>query len=902
MSIRPRLLLSFALVLTFAPLATAAPLPPCTASTQEFPLALPSTIAPENLEKYENDVLAWLKSGAYADVKRLDWCGDKSIRDTGPWINEVYYGTHKAARVYYSPVVIQWLLSDRSAAIPDGAMIIKEGISAPAARWDNQVPPPVTDWTIMIKDAKGSADGWWWAELYVGMTPDNHQFPFQYPNAGFGIYCTRCHASAEKESTFSSLTNIAGFPGNPLTFRVDDSWRDEKSKQAHHGITPNRSPRTQPVEPNPAFLQTFPSIPPVEPESVQLIPNETWDHVPAHKGALFMTSDQCQSCHSAANGPFGPTMFLPNKDQGVNVSEYTEWRWSPMGLAGRDPIFYAQLDSELSYLDTIPDPATRTSLKDTVVNTCFRCHGVMGKRAHDLENPGANFNMDFILRTGSQPGAKFGALARDGISCAVCHHIQRDVIPPSYKGTPLEFFLTNSTTGLFQTGKPEELFGPFKDDEIVTIPMDNATAAKPVHNEYIQSARMCGSCHTIDLPVVDAANPAQPVNPSTPHSIEQATYLEWLNSAYQNEFGKPGPNAQTCQDCHMPGRIVNEALGVKADPIQTRIAIIEDDTYPAAEERLPTNDIRVRFRETGFKRHELLGMNAFLLEMFREFNDVLGVRKSDYMTGMSDNIENTQLNFYDQARNRTANVETSMKLDGRKLTADVTVTNLAGHRLPSGVGFRRAFIEFLVIETRDGRESVIWSSGRTNTVGVIVDGEGRPLDTEFLVGGKYQPHHETITSDDQVQIYEELVKNADGNFTTSFIRRDKDIKDNRLLPLGWTKKGPDPSLNGRYLDATFPHGTAKDDPDYADGKGHDHVTYRITLPHDVDPANVSIRASLYYQNIPPYFLNDRFTIGKGEPTRRLFYITSNLNLEDTPMEDWKILIARSEASGAEAKR
>ena len=146
------------------------------------------------------------------------------------------------------------------------------------------------------------------------------------------------------------------------------------------------------------------------------------------------------------------------------------------------------------------------------------------------------------------------------------------------------------------------------------------------------------------------------------------------------------------------------------------------------------------------------------------------------------------------------------------------------------------------------------------------------------------------------------MKNADGNFTTSFIRRDDDIKDNRLLPLGWTKKGPDPSLNGRYLAATFPHGNAKDDPDYADGKGQDHVAYRITLPHDVDPANITVRASLYYQNIPPYFLNDRFTIGKGEPTRRLFYIASNLNLEDTPMEDWKILIASASAPKPEAAK
>ena len=34
----------------------------------------------------------------------------------------------------------------------------------------------------------------------------------------------------------------------------------------------------------------------------------------------------------------------------MNVSPFGEWRWSPMGLAGRDPIFYAQLDSEIAFV------------------------------------------------------------------------------------------------------------------------------------------------------------------------------------------------------------------------------------------------------------------------------------------------------------------------------------------------------------------------------------------------------------------------------------------------------------------------------------------------------------------------------------------------------------------------
>src|SRR5262249_57419502 len=64
----------------------------------------------------------------------------------------------------------------------------------------------------------------------------------------------------------------------------------------------------------------------------------------------------------------------------VNVSPYGEWRWSPMGLAGRDPIFFAQLDSELAYLKDRPRE------QQQLVNTCFRCHGVMGKRQLDADH------------------------------------------------------------------------------------------------------------------------------------------------------------------------------------------------------------------------------------------------------------------------------------------------------------------------------------------------------------------------------------------------------------------------------------------------------------------------------------------------------------------------------------
>ncbi len=880
----------------------AAPIKQCP-DAKENPLPLPSTIKPENLAAYEKQIYDFLDRAEYAN---LGWCVDKGYRDTGPYLNKLSYGTHKSVLIYYSPGVIEWL-TGQVKTIPDRSMIVKVQFEPPAARYQNAPPDSKSkDWTVMIRDSHGSHDGWFWGEFFTGMAFDDHQYPFAYPNAGFGLYCLRCHSSAAHELTFSSLVNIKGFPGNPLTFRVDDSWRMPEPKPMHkhfvgHAPAEQETPALPPVEEsNEEFLRTFPQLAPVPTEAVQHIPNETWDFVvpPPNGVQLFLTSTQCQGCHSGAIFPFGPTMYLPlavlpgTPAKGVNVSEYTEWRWSPMGLGGRDPVFYAQLDSELSYLRTVKPEPTSQSLQQTVNDTCFRCHGVLGKRQMEVDHPGSHFDDKIPFET-TGPNSQFAALARDGVSCMSCHHIERTNTPPGQN--ELQYFLAHSTTGLFPTGKAEQIFGPFEDKEIVTLPMNHSLNSDPKFNDYMKSSRLCGTCHTIDLPVVDRP-PIEPVSPKSEFEIEQATYLEWLNSDYQNELGKGGATPKSCQDCHMPGSIKNDSLKVNVPQVQTRIAIIQDDSYPAAEHTLPTNDITVRYREKGFVRHELLGMNDFLLEMFSQFDDVLGVRKTDYMTGAADVLPNVQSNLIQQARTGTAKVSVVMKEAAAcGLVADVTVENLTGHRLPSGVGFRRAFLEVDAVQNVDGRERVVWSSGHTNDVGVIVDADGKPLPTEFFAGGKFEEHHETIDSQSQVQIYQELTTDADGQFTTSFIRRDHEVKDNRLLPHGYTPEGPDPaSLTGRWLEATRPKGAAAKDPDYQNKLGRDTTRYCITLPAGVDPKSVVVRATLWYQSIPPFYLKDRFTIGIGDATKRLYFITSNLDLEETEMEDWKIMIAEAE--------
>src|SRR5580765_681593 len=152
---------------------------PC-ADAQEHSLPLPTTVPPAQFVDFEKAILAFLQSGEY---KRLGWCRDKGatrlpLRDTGPFIQGVYYGTHPAVRVYYSPRAMEWLLAGRVGSLPDGAMIIKEQYPPPSARYfglNDDTLPRVADWTVMIKDSKGAKDGWFWGEFFDEMRFDDDQ-------------------------------------------------------------------------------------------------------------------------------------------------------------------------------------------------------------------------------------------------------------------------------------------------------------------------------------------------------------------------------------------------------------------------------------------------------------------------------------------------------------------------------------------------------------------------------------------------------------------------------------------------------------------------------------------------------------------------------------------------------
>jgi hypothetical protein len=125
------------------------------------------------------------------------------------------------------------------------------------------------------------------------------------------------------------------------------------------------------------------------------------------------------------------------------------------------------------------------------------------------------------------------------------------------------------------------------------------------------------------------------------------------------------------------------------------------------------------------------------------------------------------------------------------------------------------------------------------------------------------------------------------------------VKDNRILPDGFLPLD-DRIAIAKALGAadgvelareTGAHGVGED-PDYVAGGG-DTLRYEIPLA-DLAAPPWAVRARLFYQAIPPYFLQDRFCTSKSDDTQRLYFLASHLNLDGTEAEDWKLEVVASE--------
>lgn len=481
------------------------------------------------------------------------------------------------------------------------------------------------------------------------------------------------------------------------------------------------------------------------------------------EGEHHAGSKACTACHN------DPSMEVqtPIPGETRNVSIGTAWETSMMANATRDPYWHAVVASEL---DNFPN------LESVINDECIVCHAPLahdtaGKDGLDLRLFDQVSDVDgSVLNPGLYSMTDEDDLfnhAMDGVSCSLCHQMDgtnlgtRESMSGNYE-------ILGSPTGDI---KDRPAYGQYADPEVGYMRQQVGYLAQ--QGLHVGTSESCATCHDLNVHPVDANGNALG---DDVEFAEQAIYTEWLNS----EFATGGPQEATCQDCHMP--------------------TLDEEVYIAqgAAEKRP-----------DFAEHTLLGPNTFMQDMLKNFSEELGIDPAlDFDTSIARNRE-----FLKTAANVTI---TGSGVSDGVLRFNVKVNNLSGHRLPAGYHSRRVYLHVQVI---DSSGEQVFESGRIRADGSIV-GVAEDVDSST-----WEPHYDVINSESQVQVYQAITGNSDGDRTHSLLASSFYLKDNRLTPAGMDKGA---ILNDDSLPDTFGvFGEALQDSDF--NNGEDTVSYRVSV-------------------------------------------------------------------------
>ena len=273
----------------------------------------------------------------------------------------------------------------------------------------------------------------------------------------------------------------------------------------------------------------------------------------------------------------------------------------------------------------------------------------------------------------------FDALDHEGVTCDACH---RSIVESGDATAPYLFNaqLTWSTTAT--------RFGPY--------PHVPSPAHSGAQSAFTGSSELCGQCHQVENPLVawrgldgGVLGPAFPLD---------TTYEEWKHSAYSTDAG-----FASCADCHMP-RYVGDDGGTE---------------YPISGVTGPRHKPR---------RHVFAGGNVWGLAAVAAADPA---RAQKYAR-----------EFEETKKWALANLAAAATLSMRALSdeardgglpLEVTVTNLSGHKLPTGYGDGRR----VTLEVSVGVDAG-WSALRTY----------RTVHGRFDAGpGEHLALHDTIFED-----------------------------------------------------------------------------------------------------------------------------------------------------------
>lgn len=483
--------------------------------------------------------------------------------------------------------------------------------------------------------------------------------------------------------------------------------------------------------------------------------------LPLSDNGYFKASGNCDGCHG-----YDPTLNANTNEMGHDISPVSYWRSTMMANSAKDPFWRAKVSHEVTV-----NPQHQVALEDK----CTSCHAPLGRYSFQ----------EFAMGPYGMSDLESDSLGQDGVSCLACHK-QSDQQ------------LGNLNSGALNFAPQPVAYGPF--EKPFEAPMQDLVGIIPVYSNHINDAGLCAGCHTLITESVDLNGDFTGAT-----FVEQATYHEWLNSAYNDGQS----NATTCQGCHMP--TIDEGIVLSANYTEL-------------------------FPRSPFSKHELVGGNSFMLKLLKQNAATLGIAATD------EQLDSTIARTEKMLQHRTMNLDVSFAtFDNDTAYFEVSLENLAGHKFPSGYPARRAFIEFLVFEENG---DTLFKSG--------------VLQSDYEVLGQnttFEPHYDVITNEQQVQIYEMVMGDVNGDVTTVLERAVAPIKDNRLTPLGF-------STTHAAYDTTVLAGTVLVDTDFNfdgfEGSGTDVVHYHIPL--NGYNGSIKVRSRVFYQSAPPKWMQEMFAV------------------------------------------
>ena len=305
-----------------------------------------------------------------------------------------------------------------------------------------------------------------------------------------------------------------------------------------------------PAEPGPATPASLPESP-----AALVYPDFTGAGLVFDRGTLFAGSGVCTGCHN-----------IQTDATGRDVSLGRNWSATMMANAAKDPYWLATVRSEIEL---------EPELRAVIEQKCATCHMPMAE-VTALAAGEATLLLDEGF---SAPAHPLHNLARDGVSCNLCHQVEGGNFGEA------ESFSGGFLIDLQAPSDSRLAYGPYTVGRQLVSIMQTSSGFIPQQGAQLSQSELCGTCHNLITPFVDANGEV------AGEFAEQAIYSEWDNSAFVGVKG--------CMDCHMPVAGGGIQLSITGGPART-----------------------------PFSQHIFTGSNAFMLNILRYFGEQIGVTTS----------------------------------------------------------------------------------------------------------------------------------------------------------------------------------------------------------------------------------------------------------------------------------